>query len=270
MRKESVNELNNIVVEIQSGVKTFSDLISHTEINSMLKNIANSLAHKFGFDDSYRDDLYNDAVVLLMSECIPSFKSEEGNSFISFASFVLKHRLCRVISSKYQLIRIPEKYYFLYSKINTYISKRIMFTGKAPSYLEIRTYVETIGFDKADLKKLGIYFTKVESLDVIPENEHPLYDRIPSGKNMECDTHRIRKEISEQLNELIKGSLTTRQRELLCCYMKLERPSYKKVAALFNISPQSVEKTVKKAVLKLRENIDYYELGIDDMKFCGK
>lgn len=87
--------------------KSVMELLENTIYRRAFSSCVRKAINETGLDASYFEDLFNDAVDVLISECIPKYRADSGD-FLPYSLYIIGKRLYRM-SRKYKPIKIPDK-----------------------------------------------------------------------------------------------------------------------------------------------------------------
>lgn len=206
--------------------------------------------------------MFNDAVDVLISECIPKYRADSGD-FLAYSLYIIGKRLYRM-SRKYKPIKIPDKKRLECNKAKKLINElKIMQSNLDKN--EIKSILTENGI-KEDVIGICMY-EKIESLDN-DESEYSLYESISNERDEYNEI--IIKEISSELKKLIERTLKKRQKDIIYRYFYQSEPSFTKVAKALEVSPQEVRKSIKQSIILLKREAKKYNIKKEDLVYFSK
>ncbi len=240
--------------------KSVMELLENTIYRRAFSSCVRKAMNETGLDASYFEDMFNDAVDVLISECIPKYRDDSGD-FLPYSLYIIGKRLYRM-SRKYKPIKIPDKKRLECNKAKKLINELKIIQSNLDTN-EIKSILTENGI-KEDVIGICMY-EKIESLDN-DESEYSLYESISNERDEYNDI--IIKEISSELKKLIERTLTKRQRDIIYKYFYQSEPSCTRVAKALEVSPQAVSKTLRASLIKLRKKAKSYKIiGKEDIKY---
>jgi RNA polymerase sigma factor (sigma-70 family) len=257
-----INIINKIAIEVKEERKPVLELLENTIYRRAFSSCVRKAVNETGLDASYFDDLFNDAVDVLISECIPKYRADSGE-FLTYSLYIIGKRLYRM-SRKYKPIKIPDKKRLEYNKAKKLINELKIIQSNLDTN-EIKNILTENGI-KEDVIGICMY-EKIESLDN-DESEYSLYESISDEKDKYNDI--IIKEISSELKKLMEKTLTKRQRDIVYKYFYQNKPSFTKVAKEFKVSPHAVRKSIKQSIVLLKKKAEKYGIKKEDLIYFSK
>lgn len=249
-----INIINKIAIEVKEERKPVLELLENTIYRRAFSSCVRKAVNETGLDASYFDDLFNDAVDVLISECIPKYRADSGD-FLTYSLYIIGKRLYRM-SRKYKPIKIPDKKRLEYNKAKKLINELKIIQSNLDTN-EIKNILTENGI-KEDVIGICMY-EKIESLDN-DESEYSLYESISDKKDKYNDI--IIKEISSELKK--------RQRDIVYKYFYQNKPSFTKVAKEFKVSPHAVRKSIKQSIVLLKKKAEKYGIKKEDLIYFSK
>lgn len=243
--------------------KSVMELLENTIYRRAFSSCVRKAMNETGLDASYFEDMFNDAVDVLISECIPKYRADSGD-FLPYSLYIIGKRLYRM-SRKYKPIKIPDKKRLECNKAKKLINELKIIQSNLDAN-EIKSILTENGIEIETVMKIYMY-EKIESLDN-DESEYSLYESISDEKN-EYDNIII-KEISSGLEKLMEKTLTKRQREIVYRYFYQSKPSFTKVAKALEVSSHVVRKSIKQSIVKLKKEAEKYGIKKEDLIYFSK
>lgn len=255
-----INIINEIAIEVKEERKPVLELLENTIYRRAFSSCVHKAVNETGLDASYFEDLFNDAVDVLISECIPKYRADRGD-FLNYSLYIIGKRLYRM-SRKYKPIKIPDKKRLECNKAKKLINELKIIQSNLDTN-EIKSILTKNGI-KEDVIGICMY-EKIESLDN-DESEYSLYESISDERDEYNDI--IIKEISSELKKLMEKTLTKHQRDIVIRYFNENEPSLTKISNELGVTPQAISKTLRASLIKLRKKAKSYKIiGKEDIKY---
>ena len=255
--------INEMATRIKEEKKSVLELLENTIYKRAFSSCVRKAVNETGLDASYFEDLFNDAIDVLMSECIPKYRADSGD-FLTYSMYIIEKRLYRM-SRKYKPIKIPEKKKLECNKAKKLINELRIIQSNLDEN-EMKSILTKNGIEIETVMKIYMY-EKIESLDN-DESEYSLYESISDEKD-EYDNIII-KEISSGLEKLMEKTLTKRQREIVYRYFYQSKPSFTKVAKALEVSSHAVRKSIKQSIVKLKKEAEKYGIKKEDLIYFSE
>lgn len=262
MDNNEINIINAIATEVREKQKTVNELLNNAVYERAFSACIRKALNEAGLNASYYGDLFNDGVILLISECIPNYRANNSD-FLAYSLFIVKKRLQRVIAKKYKVIKIPDGERLKYIKAKKLINM-LEISGSNYNEDEIKSVLSSNGISIENMIKINSY-EKMESLDKDEYESSSLHESISDEKNEYNDV--MKKEISSRLRELVTKVLTKHERSIVVKYFNEDKPSLTKLSKELGVTPKAISKTLRTSLIKLREAADDYCIEREDIKY---
>lgn len=244
--------------------KSVMELLENTIYRRAFSSCVRKAMNETGLDASYFEDMFNDAVDVLISECIPKYRADSGD-FLPYSLYIIGKRLYRM-SRKYKPIKIPDKKRLECNKAKKLINELKIIQSNLDAN-GIKSILTKNEIEMETVMRIYMY-EKIESLDN-DESEYSLYESISDERNEYNDI--IIKEISSELKKLMEKTLTKNQKNIVIRYFNENKPSLTKLSKELGVTPQAISKTLRASLIKLRKKAKSYKIiEKEDIKYFTK
>ncbi|HNY11039.1 MAG TPA: RNA polymerase sigma factor RpoD/SigA [Candidatus Wallbacteria bacterium] len=181
---------------------------------------------------------------------IKKFDPTLGYKFSTFSSFWIKQEIIRSIENKGRIIRVPVNVSKTIQKLKKLVNTEVNAKGE----IDKKTIAATVKIREEKIEDLMQYFDDSCSIEkLIDKNCFNIF--ITDAENLEPEDLAVSHIASEQIQNLLRQNLTTRERETITLRFGLGDNVYKthqQVAEMLMISRERVRQLEMSALGKLR------------------
>lgn len=219
------------------------------------KKLVNSLASKFAFDHTNREDLIQVGMIGLI-HAARRYDPTYGTTFEAFAIPTIIGEIKRYIRDKTWSVRVPRRVKELNTKIQQAIDFLIVELQRQPNLDEIADY---LGITVSELAEVMLMNNNYKTLSVDVKYNHKSNDKNYSLSDIIGTDEKYFSRIeTKMLLENILQKLDEREQKILM-YLYYDRLTQREVGDKLGISQMHVSRLQKEALIKLRKQLEKLE-----------